>query len=190
MSSDQHLGRWAFRSSCVVLILGSERINKRIPGALLAVIGDNRHWATFSSSQLGRHVARALSPAACRHLACRRMCSPRRYFQALLPTAGLLVFVVILAQSAATSRAYASKYGDLRRERRSHRPGVGQPRCRPIWHVRGQWQPDQDADGRRCGRQESAGAAGRRRDRRVRTASALRRCWRICPARSWPPSCS
>ena len=50
-------------------------------------------------------------PRACRRWACRRASSTRRTSSLLLPTA-LSCFIIILAQSAATSRAYAAKYED------------------------------------------------------------------------------
>jgi len=92
-----------------VVIIGSERINKRIPGALLAVI------ATIALGILGVYpssvgllgtVASGLPP-----FGLPQDVLTTANVQALLPTA-LACFVIILAQSAATSRAYASKYGD------------------------------------------------------------------------------
>jgi MFS superfamily sulfate permease-like transporter len=92
-----------------VLILGSERIDKRIPGALLAVI------VTIALGILGVYpssvpllgtVQSGLPP-----LGIPQDVLTQSNLTALLPTA-LACFVIILAQSAATSRAYAAKYGD------------------------------------------------------------------------------
>ena len=67
---------------------------------------------------------------------------------ALLPTVVSMV-VVILAQSAATSRAYAMKYGDSFDEN-VDLVGLGLANVggRHLRHVRRQRQPDQDRDGR------------------------------------------
>src|SRR4051812_28967050 len=102
---------WALGLSIFVwvVIIGSERINKRIPGALLAVV------ATIILGILGVYpssvsllgtVASGLPP-----FGLPQGVLTTANMQALLPTA-LACFVIILAQSAATSRAYASKYGD------------------------------------------------------------------------------
>ena len=98
------------RSSVLVMIVGLGRVNKKIPGALIAVV------VTIVASYLarprrrGRHRCSARSPAASRARPADRRHHPGN-IQALLPTVISLV-VVILAQSAATSRAYAMKYGD------------------------------------------------------------------------------
>ena len=111
---------------------------------------------------------RARRAAAAR--ACRRASSTRRTSSLLLPTA-LSCFIIILAQSAATSRAYAIKYEDSFDENVDliglsvANLGAGLSR-----HVRGQRQPDQDPDGRRRGRQDPARPAGRRRVRGARPA--------------------
>jgi high affinity sulfate transporter 1 len=91
-----------------VLIIGSGRINKKIPGALLAVVG------TILASQLGLlpesvtllgPVTGGLPPIGI----------PTGIGQSdvlgLVPIA-FSCFIIVLAQSAATSRAYAIKYGD------------------------------------------------------------------------------
>ena len=67
----------------------------------------------------------------------------------LFPTA-VSIFVLILAQSAATSRAYAAKYNEpLQREHRSRGSRARQRCSGDLGHVRGERQPHQDPDGRR-----------------------------------------
>ena len=78
----------------------------------------------------GRHRPRhgAQRPPAARPA--RPPSSPPTTSRALLPTV-ISMFIVILAQSAATSRAYAMQVRrQLRRERGPHRPRPGQPRRR------------------------------------------------------------
>lgn len=92
----------------IVVILGSKKINPRIPGALIAVIGSiavSEHWDLSSDgvSTLGK-VPSGLPNFGIPDVTWTQ-------FTALLSTAGA-IFVVILAQSAATSRAYAAKYED------------------------------------------------------------------------------
>ena len=77
----------------------------------------------------------------------------------LLATSASL-FLVILAQSAATSRAYAVKYRERFVENDDlRRPECGEPRRRLQQHLRRERQPDEDRDGRR----------GRRATRRSRS---------------------
>jgi high affinity sulfate transporter 1 len=96
------VGVWA-------IILGSARINPKIPGALIAVVG------MILISYLG------LLPAGVTLLGPVQGGLPpiglpqgvidQANISALLPTV-FSCFIIILAQSAATSRAYAVKYGD------------------------------------------------------------------------------
>lgn len=92
-----------------VIILGSDRINKKIPGALIAVVG------MIALSYLGLlpdtvkllgSVAAGLPP-----LGLPQDVITTTNIAALLPTV-VSCFIIILAQSAATSRAYAVKYED------------------------------------------------------------------------------
>ena len=91
-----------------VIILGSRRINKKIPGALIAVVG------MIVISYLG------LLPSSVTLLGTVQGGLPPfglpggmdvTTITAVMPTV-LACFVIILAQSAATSRAYAIKYED------------------------------------------------------------------------------
>ena len=92
----------------VAVMMGARRITRRIPGALIAVVGAIiisrvAHLAAHGVSVLG-YVPRGLPafglPAFGLHNTL-----------ALLGTSAS-IFLVILAQSAATSRAYAAKYGE------------------------------------------------------------------------------
>lgn len=90
----------------IVVILGAKKINPRIPGALIAVVGAiavSWHWdlASDGVATLGQ-VPSGLPSFGVPDVTWSQ-------FTALLGTAGA-IFVVILAQSAATSRAYAAKY--------------------------------------------------------------------------------
>ncbi len=90
----------------IVVILGSKKINPRIPGALIAVVG-----AIFVSWQwdLASDGVATLGPVPSGLPNFGVPDVTWSQFTALLGTAGA-IFVVILAQSAATSRAYAAKY--------------------------------------------------------------------------------
>jgi SulP family sulfate permease len=91
-----------------VIILGSKRLDRRIPGALIAVLGmiiiSYLGLLPSSVSLLGP-VQGGLPPLGI----------PQGItaddIVAVFPTV-LACFIIILAQSAATSRAYAIKYGD------------------------------------------------------------------------------
>jgi MFS superfamily sulfate permease-like transporter len=97
-------------AAALVTILGLDRINRKVPGALVAVvlaIGASylldleAHGVTVLGNVPGGLPALGLPTAV----------MTVDNVTALLPTVISLV-VVILAQSAATSRAYAMKYGD------------------------------------------------------------------------------
>lgn len=90
----------------LVVILGAKAISPKIPGALIAVIG-----SIFVSWQLdlaGDGVA-TLGPVPGGLPTFGIPSGSWSDAAALIPTA-IAIFVVILAQSAATSRAYAAKY--------------------------------------------------------------------------------
>ena len=92
-----------------VIILGSDKINKKIPGALIAVVGmivvSYLGLLPSSVTTLGS-VAAGLPP-----LGLPQGVINSTNIVALLPTV-FSCFIIILAQSAATSRAYAVKYED------------------------------------------------------------------------------
>ena len=92
-----------------MVIVGAKRISKKIPGALIAVIGAIAlSWAL----DLGRHVpVLGAVPSGLPHIGLPQVEWSWDLIQGLVPTA-FAMFVVILAQSAATSRAYAARYNE------------------------------------------------------------------------------
>ena len=101
--------RWRSRSPCWWSSSASKMVSKRIPGALIAVIGAMvASWA-FG---LGEHVhVLGAVPGGLPHLGLPQVDWGWPLMATLLPTA-FAMFVVILAQSAATSRAYAARYDE------------------------------------------------------------------------------
>jgi sulfate permease, SulP family len=107
----EHVGDasgWTVGVSAVViaLILGLKRVSPRIPGALIAVVGmivasRALDFASHGVSELG-HVPGGLPSVGFPSV-------PFHDVPPLVATA-VSIFVVILAQSAATSRAYAARY--------------------------------------------------------------------------------
>jgi high affinity sulfate transporter 1 len=93
----------------LVIIVGSKTISKKIPGALIAVVGAIiASWAL----DLGDHVhVLGAVPSGLPHLGLPQVQWSWELVGKLLPTA-FAMFVVILAQSAATSRAYAARYNE------------------------------------------------------------------------------
>jgi SulP family sulfate permease len=93
--------------SVLLVIVGSKKISKKIPGALIAVIG-----AILASWALGfethMHVLGAV-PSGLPHIGLPEVKWSWELIGKLVPVA-FAMFVVILAQSAATSRAYAARY--------------------------------------------------------------------------------
>jgi len=98
----------AVSAAVIVVILFSKYVTKAVPGALIAVVG-----AIFVSWKwnLAAHGVATLGKVAggLPHLGLPSV--PRGEIPSLLGTAAS-IFVLILAQSAATSRAYAAKYND------------------------------------------------------------------------------
>ena len=93
----------------LVVIVGSKKVSKNIPGALVAVIGAIlASWAL----DLGQHVhVLGAVPSGLPHIGLPEVKWSWDLIQKLIPTA-FAMFVVILAQSAATSRAYAARYNE------------------------------------------------------------------------------
>jgi high affinity sulfate transporter 1 len=96
----------AVSAAVIVVVVGVRRVTRRVPSALVAVVGaivvsQFAHLNRYGVSVLGT-VPQGLPQPATPSFAVHDLTT-------LLPTA-LSMFVVILAQSAATSRAYASKY--------------------------------------------------------------------------------
>ena len=94
----------------LVTILGLDRVNKRIPGALLAVVVSIVASYVLDLAADGVAVLGTV-PGGLPGLGLPTAVMTLANVQALLPTVVSLV-IVILAQSAATSRAYAMKYDD------------------------------------------------------------------------------
>ena len=94
----------------LVVIVGLKKISKKIPGGLIAVIG-----AMVASWAFGLDTARCTCSgpfrAVCHTWVCPRWTGTGKSSRHLIPTA-FAMFVVILAQSAATSRAYATRYDE------------------------------------------------------------------------------
>ncbi len=98
----------ALSHSVIVVILGTGRVTKRVPGALIAVVGAIVvSWA----ANLSAHGIAVLGPVpqGLPHLGLPDVGWADGW--PLVATAASL-FVVILAQSAATSRAYAARYDE------------------------------------------------------------------------------
>ncbi|HRD93472.1 MAG TPA: SulP family inorganic anion transporter [Accumulibacter sp.] len=93
----------------MVVIVGGKRISEKIPGGLIAVVAAiGVSWAL----NLGAHLETLGSvPSGLPTLGLPHVDWSWALIEKLLPIA-FACFVVILAQSAATSRAYAAKYSD------------------------------------------------------------------------------
>ena len=111
----QHIGETNFYALAVAaavlgMILGLKKLSPRIPGSLLAVIGAMVvSWAMDLQSH-GVHVLGAI-PSGLPTLGLPHVDWSWDLIQKLLPVA-FAMFVVILAQSAATSRAFAARYNE------------------------------------------------------------------------------
>ncbi|KEF43056.1 MAG: transporter [Cyanobium sp. CACIAM 14] len=90
----------------IVVIVGCRAWNPRLPGALIAVAGSIAASWLFNLEARGLTVVGPL-PVGLPHLAIPRL-EASQWNHVLLTAASC--FVVILAQSAATSRAYAQRY--------------------------------------------------------------------------------
>jgi high affinity sulfate transporter 1 len=94
----------------VVLVAGLKMISHRIPGALIAVIGS---LIASRALRLDHHVhVLGAVPSGLPHLGLPQVEWSWSLLSTLLPVA-FAMFVVILAQSAATSRAYAARYDEV-----------------------------------------------------------------------------
>jgi sulfate permease, SulP family len=97
--------------SVMVIILGVRRINKKIPGALIAVIGAILVSYLVNLSSYGVAVL-GIIPSGLPKISLPSGGSLNvNILEQLLPIA-FSMFIVILAQSAATSRAYATRYSE------------------------------------------------------------------------------
>ncbi len=96
--------------SVLAVIIGLGKVNKAIPGALIAVVGAIVASYALDLQADGVTVLGTV-PGGLPSLSLPTEVITQANIVALLPTVVSLV-IVILAQSAATSRAYAMKYGD------------------------------------------------------------------------------
>lgn len=94
----------------IVVILGLDRVNKKIPGPLIAVVGAIVLSSAIDLSARGVSTLGPV-PGGLPSLGLPQGVITASNVTTLLPIVISMV-VVILAQSAATSRAYAVKYGD------------------------------------------------------------------------------
>jgi SulP family sulfate permease len=99
----------ALALSVLVVIVGLKKVSRKIPGALIAVIGAIvTSWALDLKAHV--HVLGAI-PSGLPHIGLPEVKWSWELIGKLVPTA-FAMFVVILAQSAATSRAYAARYNE------------------------------------------------------------------------------
>jgi SulP family sulfate permease len=105
---DTSLTTLAVSLSILAVILILKAINPKIPGALIAVIGAIAASYAFDFSA---HGVAVLGPVPGGLPTFGLPSSGWNHWTDLVPTAAS-IFIVILAQSAATSRAYAAKYNE------------------------------------------------------------------------------
>jgi sulfate permease, SulP family len=100
----------ALSAAVLVIVIASRKISKKIPGPLIAVVGAIiASWA-LNLESYGIQVLGAV-PSGLPKIGLPDVPLDRVLLHKLLPTA-FAMFVVILAQSAATSRAYAARYNE------------------------------------------------------------------------------
>ena len=109
--SQTNLYTLAISISVLVIILGSRRINKKIPGALIAVIGAILVSYLVNISSYGVAVLGTIPGGLPKIGLPTGVTLNVSVIEQLLPIA-ISMFIVILAQSAATSRAYAARYSE------------------------------------------------------------------------------
>jgi SulP family sulfate permease len=97
--------------AAVVIVVGCRRINKRIPGALIAVAGAIAVSYLADLSSYGVAVLGAVAGGLPKIGLPAGVTLNASLLWQLLTTA-FSMFIVILAQSSATSRAYATRYGE------------------------------------------------------------------------------
>ena len=99
----------AIALSVLLVMVGSKKISKKIPGALFAVVGAIIvSWAFDLKEHV--HVLGTV-PGGLPHIGLPEVKWSWELIMELAPTA-FAMFIVILSQSAATSRAYASQYNE------------------------------------------------------------------------------
>jgi high affinity sulfate transporter 1 len=105
-ASEIHLSSILISLTVLVIVVGSERISRRFPGALVAVIGMIAASAWYDWGKRGVGVIGAV-PGGLPHLALPHF--SWNDIELVAPISFSCV-IVILAQSAATARAYALRY--------------------------------------------------------------------------------
>jgi high affinity sulfate transporter 1 len=109
-----HIPTLCLSVGVVALVLVLHRFAPRVPGALIAVVGTIAASALFDFSQHGIHVVGAVA-GGLPHLSMPLL--NWTLINQLLPIAGSC-FVMIVAQSAVTARAYAAKHHQVLDENR------------------------------------------------------------------------
>lgn len=109
--SQTNLYTLAISISVLVIIVGCRRINKKIPGALIAVIGAIVVSYLVDLSSFGVVVLGTIPGGLPKIGLPSGVTLNASALEQLLPIA-ISMFIVILAQSAATSRAYAARYSE------------------------------------------------------------------------------
>ncbi|WP_298852341.1 SulP family inorganic anion transporter [uncultured Ruegeria sp.] len=92
------------------VVIGCTRLSHKIPGPLIAIVGVILCSWAFSLDSVGITLLGAV-PGGLPSISIPDVQWNWPLFKQLLPTA-LSIFIVILAQSAATSRAYAARYDE------------------------------------------------------------------------------
>ena len=100
----------AIAVAVLAVIIGAKKISNKIPGPLIAVIGVTVVSWAINLQSYGVHVLGAV-PSGLPTISLPHVDWSGSLIMKLLPTA-FAMFVVILAQSAATSRAFASRYNE------------------------------------------------------------------------------
>jgi high affinity sulfate transporter 1 len=112
---DLNFYSFATALSVLGLVVGSKRISKKIPGALIAVVSAViASWALKLNSHM---QVLGTVPGGLPHIAVPDVQWSSALPGKLIPVA-FAMFFVILAQSAATSRAYAARYNERFSENR------------------------------------------------------------------------
>ncbi len=94
----------------LAVIVGLRKTSKKIPGALIALIGAIVSSWALNLESYGVHVLGAI-PSGLPRIGLPSVTLDWAVVQKLVPTA-FVMFVVILTQSAATSRAYAARHNE------------------------------------------------------------------------------
>jgi SulP family sulfate permease len=100
----------AISAAVLGVVFGARAISRRIPGALLAVVGATAASWLLDLEAAGAHLVGSV-PSGLPSFGLPQVDWSWPLLQRLIPTA-FAMFVVILAQSAATSRAYAARYDE------------------------------------------------------------------------------